>query len=108
MPNHMHGILIIEDNNRWSELHSPQNENHQSGAGKCNLSLRSPSGTIGAMIRGYKSAVTKQCRVNGFEQPVWQRNYFEHIIRNAFSHQTIADYISENPARWTNDKFYLA
>ena len=37
---------------------------------------------------------------------LWQRNYYEHIIRNEQSYQTISNYIINNPAKWTNDKFY--
>ena len=36
--------------------------------------------------------------------PVWQRNYFEHIIRDEQSLQRIADYITTNPQHWTTDK----
>jgi REP element-mobilizing transposase RayT len=61
-------------------------------------SLQSPSQTVGAIVRGFKSSVTKCI---GF--PVWQRNYHEHIIRNKNSLQTISQYIIENPARWQDD-----
>ena len=37
---------------------------------------------------------------------LWQRNYYEHIIRNEQSYQMISNYIINNPAKWTNDKFY--
>jgi len=69
--------------------------------GVCNTPLRSPSQTIGAIVRGYKSSVTKQ--INGL---VWQRNYHEHIIRIEQSYQTISEYIINNPAKWNDDKFY--
>jgi len=38
---------------------------------------------------------------------VWQRNYYEHIIRNDLSYGTIAEYIINNPAKWQEDKFYV-
>lgn len=66
------------------------------------------SKSIGSFIAGYKSTVTLQInlmrKLPGF--PVWQRNYYDHIIRNESSHKTIADYIQENPKRWGKDKFY--
>ena len=73
--------------------------------------LRSPSNTIGAMVRGYKSAVTKQLNILNAEKydqssMIWQRNYHEHIIRNAQAYQNIADYIINNPMKWDADKFY--
>ena len=38
---------------------------------------------------------------------LWQRNYWEHIIRNSESYGSIADYIINNPAKWQEDKFYV-
>ena len=58
---------------------------------------------VGAIVRGYKSAVTKQI---GYS--VWQRNYHEHIIRNEKSYQYIANYIVNNPANWGKNEFYTA
>jgi REP element-mobilizing transposase RayT len=59
-------------------------------------------------MAGYKSTVTKQINImrNMPGVPVWQRNYFEHIIRNEQSYQTISDYIRTNPDKWKDDKFY--
>jgi len=37
---------------------------------------------------------------------LWQRNFYEHIIRNEKSYQTISNYIINNPANWKEDKFY--
>jgi len=41
-----------------------------------------------------------------FDKKLWQRNYYEHIIRDEQSHQYITNYIINNPADWENDKFY--
>ena len=68
--------------------------------GVCNTPLRSPSKTLGSIIRGFKSAVTKQI---GF--PVWQRNYHEHIIRNTNAFTKISNYILNNPTQWHCDMF---
>ena len=68
--------------------------------GVCDTPLRSPSKTLGAIVRGFKSAVTKQI---GF--PVWQRNYHEHIIRNTNAFTKISNYILNNPAQWHCDMF---
>lgn len=82
------------------ELHSPSN------GGVCKTPLRGPSQTVGAVVRGYKSAVTKQLGLMGFVGKLWQRNYWEHIIRDESSYIGISDYIINNPAKWTDDKFY--
>ena len=73
--------------------------------------LRSPSKTIGSVVRGFKIGVTKWFRntmADDFppQRQVWQRNYHEHIIRNEQSYQTISEYIINNPTKWADDKFY--
>jgi putative transposase len=127
MPDHVHGIVII-DHGRC-EL-SPTRETVSASSSVVGASssvvgasssvvgasssvvgayghtpLRSPSKTIGAMIRGFKSSATK--RINALRGtpgvPVWQRNYYEHIVRDEDSLDRIRRYITENPAHWTDD-----
>lgn len=70
-------------------------------------SFRSPSKDLGAIIRGYKAAVTtninKSRKVKGI--PVWHRNYYEHIIRNEDALNQIRFYIQSNPRKWGEDRF---
>ncbi len=96
MPNHFHAIVTINDRPVGAYCNTPLPMiNH----------LRSPSQTIGAIIRGFKGATTK--RINEltatFGLPVWQRNYFEHIITSDDEYATIDAYISSNPANWLSD-----
>ena len=70
MPNHLHGIIMVSRKNRGVWQYTPTS------------GLRSPSQTIGAIIRGYKSAVTRRVNEKTPGLPLWQRNYYEHIIRN--------------------------
>ena len=67
------------------------------------------SNTIPSIIRGFKSTVTKQ--INNIRNtpghPVWQRSYYEHIVRNEKSHNQISEYIRYNPEKWLNDKYYV-
>ncbi|MFH1826316.1 MAG: hypothetical protein ABH823_03370 [bacterium] len=65
---------------------------------------RGTSKTIGAIIRGYKIGVTKWLRNNSNIYHVWQRNYYEHIVRDNGSLDRIRKYIAENPAKWISDK----
>ncbi len=121
MPNHIHGIIRLlgrgelhspllsgecnsPDNNRgvydtsqnkMGELHSPQ-RSPDNNRGK----FHSPQQTIGAIVRGYKSAVTRQIGLLGFKEKLWQRNYYEHIIRNERAYFKISAYIRNNPANW--------
>jgi len=63
-------------------------------------------GSLGAIIQNFKSISTR--RINAMRDtpgaPVWQRNYYEHIIRDERDWQTIADYIENNPSRWSGDR----
>ena len=56
------------------------------------------------MVRGFKIGVTKWFRVNTTIYRVWQRNYYEHVIRNEASLNRIRQYILDNPARWAFDR----
>jgi REP element-mobilizing transposase RayT len=121
MPNHMHGILIMSDTARAG--HSETNGRHTdrlpvvSGesppanpAGNASPLPRVPagalSGSLGAIIGNYKSVTTR--RINRIRKTpgilVWQRNYYEHIIRTECAMKAIQEYIINNPARWHLDK----
>jgi putative transposase len=77
------------------------------GNGAKNFSpLRSPSKTIGSVVRGFKIGVTKWMRKNTDVVVVWQRNYYEHIIRNEHAYKNISNYIETNPQKWNQDKFF--
>lgn len=60
-----------------------------------------PSYTLGNLVRSFKTLVTK-----AHGAPVWQRSYYEHIIRNDADFLSIYRYIQDNPARWADDQFY--
>ncbi len=73
---------------------------------------RSPSKTIGSIIRGYKIGVTKWFRKHMSNeypvgQSVWQRNYYEHIIRNEQSYHKITEYIINNPKNWNDNSLNI-
>ena len=98
-----------ENNDRTvahSKTHNDEQEDHNRAY--FHTPLRSPSKSIGAMVRGYKSSVTTQINIlrNSPQFPVWQRNYYEHIIRNDESYETIKNYILNNPSNWINDQLY--
>jgi hypothetical protein len=57
--------------------------------------------TTNEYIRGVKTLGWQR-----FNEKLWQRNYWEHIIRNNHSYQSIVNYIINNPMNWTKDKFY--
>ena len=71
----------------------------QSGAGAA-------ARPLGAVIRGFKAAATGALAAagHGLNHPLWQRNYYEHIIRSEESLEAIRAYIADNPARWAEDR----
>ena len=96
MPDHVHMILHIDQR---SELLKDQTE-HPEGKLYC------PSQSLGAIIRGYKGAVTKQIREildPGVEyrikEKIWQRDYYERIIRSQHEYDAYTRYILENPRK---------
>jgi len=61
--------------------------------------------SLGAVIRSFKAAVTKRVNsVRGVRLSIWQRNYYEHVIRNEESLDRIREYILANPGRWELDR----
>jgi putative transposase len=111
MPNHFHGIIRINDSCRGVS-NTPQNKPVFIG-GVCNTPLqnanplRSPSQTIGAIVRGFKSTVTRQINlVRHQNMPVWQRNYYEHVILDEESYEKISEYIIANPLNWLTDEYF--
>jgi len=123
MPNHMHGIIQI---------------NFSKGNPEDTGKFKSPSETIGAIIRGFKGAATtkiknliREYRLNNksgtgelqfapkqfapkqfdsinsidLNKSIWQRDYFEIIIKDARAYQNISQYIINNPKKWNEDKF---
>jgi REP-associated tyrosine transposase len=70
-------------------------------------SLRAPrSGSLGSVLAGYKAAVTRALATlpSVAGASVWQRGYYEHVIRNDEDLDRIRRYITENPARWDLDR----
>lgn len=87
--------------------HSSNNETDNRNGANVDSPLRSPSKTIGSMVRGFKIGVVKLVRKNTDIVDVWQRNYYENIIRNEKSYHNISQYIINNPKNWNGDKFYV-
>jgi REP element-mobilizing transposase RayT len=112
MPNHFHAIVSIPAVGATGR--SPGNPpifRYHRATGRSPLRPHGPkSKSIGALVAGFKSVVTK--RINEIRHTpslkIWQRNYYEHIIRNEESFCEIAEYIVNNPVKWTEDKLYVA
>lgn len=107
MPNHIHGIIEIKFKSNFPTDFPTVGANDYSPLRLGNRILpRSPSKTIGSIVRGFKIGVTKWMRQNTNVHDVWQRNYYDNIIRNEQSYQRISNYIRNNPKNWKEDKFH--
>jgi len=81
MPNHIHGIIVIAEG----------------GQGRPPLPK---------IIQGFKSVTTRMCFKYDLKT-IWQRSYYEHIIRSEQEYQEICKYIDNNPMTWAEDKYYV-
>lgn len=126
MPNHIHGILILDGNNKYNDdgdnggINSAINvQTRHALSLVSSQSQKSPSpplsqgqkrfrnqgkNTVSSIIGSYKSAVTKHSNRLGFEF-VWQTRFHDNIIRDAESFHRIRNYIINNPKKWEQDKF---
>jgi len=97
MPNHVHGILVIEDD--WA---GNVRATHASPVPPRGPQPRS----IGAIVGSFKSATAR--RINDLrgtpDTRVWHRNYYEHVIRSEESLRQIRQYIADNPIHWADDR----
>jgi REP element-mobilizing transposase RayT len=91
MPNHVHGIIIIQPvgATQWVAPTTTANGPKR--------------GSIGAIIGAYKMSVTRRIQKELNETAIWQRNYYEHVIRNDEDHNRIHLYIEANIDNWAMD-----
>ncbi|MBL8063495.1 MAG: transposase [Anaerolineales bacterium] len=115
MPNHVHGIIVLTDDGSRGgpSLSGGTNLPDMMHAGMNNLPINQtrpyvkpqPRHGLPEIIRAFKSFSAK--RINRLRCkdgiPVWQRNYYEHIIRNECEMDNITKYIQTNPLRWNDD-----
>lgn len=95
MPNHVHGIIIIDKSVETQDLASLPAGNR----------FGPQSRNLASIVRGYKIGVTKYAR--HINAPfIWQERYYNHIIRNPDEHELVWQYIFANPLSWAEDKFY--
>ena len=100
MPNHIHGIIVLRAPGKPLLVGAQH-------AGRLPTTTREPSAaTLSVIIRSFKAAVTRELRLRGLwdEQPFWQRNYYDRVIRDAVELERIREYIAHNPAAWLHDQ----
>ncbi|HET9137345.1 MAG TPA: transposase [Candidatus Kapabacteria bacterium] len=96
MPNHIHGVIHIDDWNTSKPIIAES------------MSSLKPS-SLGSIIASFKSASTKYIRkrVNDASVEIWQRNYYDRVIRNEKELLQVRQYIEANPLKWREDLLYL-
>ncbi len=106
MPNHVHGIILIDTPDSTMESAQGDGVGAQHAAPLRTHPHVVQSGSLSAIVRSYKSAVANQ--INACHQTpgkrIWQRNYYEHIVRNDRALNAIREYILFNPAHWAFDR----
>jgi putative transposase len=102
MPNHVHGILVLSD------VGAPL-VGARVGVDEKAATRAAP--TVGDIVGGFKSSFTveyirgvKRGQFPAFNRRIWQRNYYEHIIRDEPDLTRVRRYIEENPLRWDFDQ----
>lgn len=123
MPNHFHAIIFfLDDNNEPVGARRAVPGFDRTVTRFCDVGLglgqgtarRAPTvekfgrpvaGSLATVVRSFKSAATK--RINTMRDnpgcPVWQRNYYEHVIRGERDFHAVRRYIADNPAKWDLD-----
>ena len=110
MPNHVHAVIVLNDDGRGGSI--SDNDGLQTVATPNDVSMSNHPKTrpykkhpLSEIVRAFKSFSAK--RINALRKtqgiPVWQRNYYEHIIRNDDEHNRIQLYIESNPVNWMED-----
>lgn len=108
MPNHVHGIIVIDNvvgnKNICSQL--GKNNNDEKNNNYCSLQVWQTKWgkSLSSIVRGFKIGVIKWCRQNNHEDFTWQKSYYDHIVRNEESLHNIQEYIVNNPEKWEIDK----
>ncbi|MEZ4904218.1 MAG: transposase [Spirosomataceae bacterium] len=108
MPNHVHGILILDKPESIDSV-----EHVETGFALSLHRFRNQGkNTISSIVGSYKSAITKHCNRLGLPGDdanvfAWQTRFHDQIIRNDAEYQRINDYIESNPKNWEKDKFWV-
>ena len=100
MPNHFHGIVVIQ--NDLATDHPGDRPVAPTGQ---TLPVGPQKASLGALIAGFKTACTTEINHmrNTPKSPVWQRNYYERVIRNQRELDAFREYIQNNPLSWQED-----
>ncbi|MGD0216428.1 MAG: transposase [Desulfobaccales bacterium] len=99
MPNHFHAVFFLQNHERATRRVAPTKENSPSGPAPW---------SVGAIVAQFKSQVTRRIKSSGRlpNGRLWQRSYYEHVVRDENDLNRIRQYIEDNAAIWVEDEYY--
>lgn len=104
MPNHVHGIigLLPVDDPEVETLHATSLQRPIRNETMSDISPE--AGSLGSIVRSYKSAVTRQVRRDVFAGFAWQPRFHDRVVRHARALHATRRYVAENPLKWLLDR----
>jgi putative transposase len=103
MPNHVHGIIILNDIKGDVNRHRRDVRLNVS-TDVVRSTISPPKGSLSVVVRTFKAAVTTWAKTNGHQEFKWQERFYDHILRDENDLRRIRRYIRENPLRWQLDE----
>jgi REP element-mobilizing transposase RayT len=102
MPDHIHAIIFLGNKNDITEFVGTEHCSVPTIIGTS--AERRHYGLLSKIIKSYKNELTKVCNKSNLSQFLWQRSYYDHVIRNEQSLISIRKYIRLNPGNWSIEK----
>ena len=103
MPNHFHGIVIIDNDRVDCNVETPRRGVSTTSKRNLHHKIQWKPNSLGSIICQFKSITTKQIHSVGFHNFAWQPRFYEHIIRNEKELNKKREYIINNPIEWKLD-----
>ena len=103
MPNHIHGVIILSEPAETGDSHDLHTVAARFIAPACTPGPVRRLPALGEVVHTFKAVSTHSIRRDGNPGFAWQRDYYEHVIRNEHDLEQIRDYIVSNPAKWELD-----
>jgi REP element-mobilizing transposase RayT len=105
MPNHIHGIIIL-DYSLVGTRHGMTLRYYHNSFKNFNQFSQPVKNSVSVIINQYKSSVTRWCNKHNFNEFHWQSRFYEQILHNETAIDGIREYIYRNPKSWQDDEFY--
>jgi len=107
MPNHVHGLVGVLPPLGDAEMPSQSVAGSTKDETMRTVRLGTRPGSVSAVVRSYKAAVTKAVRLHTPEFQ-WQPRFHDHVVRNELAMTRIRTYIQANPTTWSEDRLHPA